>query len=189
VSTEALDGGLRQCTGCKAWKPATLEFYPRHRTGVGLNPQCRSCRRERHAEYYQTHRQSISAYIAKYRRDNRGRINIQKACKREESPSQTRLGDRRRVIKRKYRISVEEYEARLASQGGRCASCGGVFSASETPHLDHCHHTGKLRGFVHQTCNMGMGLFQDDPGKLRAAADYIEKWAALPTQDAAGSST
>ncbi len=32
--------------------------------------------------------------------------------------------------------------------------------------VDHCHETDKIRGVVHQSCNVGMGQAGDDPEVL-----------------------
>lgn len=61
---------------------------------------------------------------------------------------------------------MAEYEA-LMDNG--CVICG-----DEDVVLDHCHVSGKIRGALCQRCNMGLGQFQDDPNRLRAAALYIE---------------
>ena len=44
------------------------------------------------------------------------------------------------------------------------------------PVLDHCHKTGKIRGWVCHPCNIGMGWFKDSPDSLRAAALYLESF-------------
>jgi hypothetical protein len=41
--------------------------------------------------------------------------------------------------------------------------------------LDHCHKTGKLRGLLCSGCNLGVGIFKDDPALLYAAISYLEK--------------
>lgn len=41
--------------------------------------------------------------------------------------------------------------------------------------LDHCHASGKLRGYLCHRCNMGIGLFRDRPDLLRAAAKYLTR--------------
>jgi hypothetical protein len=41
--------------------------------------------------------------------------------------------------------------------------------------FDHCHTTGRFRGWLCRNCNVTLGLVGDDPNKLRALADYLEK--------------
>jgi hypothetical protein len=83
-------------------------------------------------------------------------------------------------VQRLYGISLEEYETRLQSQNGVCALCGelmdGLGTTGRAPVLDHDHKTKKLRAFIHQDCNVGIGKLKDDSVKLRKAADYLEKY-------------
>jgi hypothetical protein len=39
--------------------------------------------------------------------------------------------------------------------------------------LDHCHVTGKLRGLLCDSCNVGLGQFRDDPHTLWLARKYL----------------
>lgn len=75
-----------------------------------------------------------------------------------------------------YGLSQERYEALLAAQDGRCAICrtDDWPGKDHRPHVDHCHETGRVRGLLCDFCNRGLGLFGDDPARLRAAADYLE---------------
>lgn len=41
--------------------------------------------------------------------------------------------------------------------------------------LDHCHQTGRLRGFLCGPCNSGVGHLGDTPERLRAALKYLTK--------------
>ena len=54
-----------------------------------------------------------------------------------------------------------------------CEICGRFNSTAM--HLDHDHATGKFRGWLCNGCNLGLGQFSDDPARLRAAADYLER--------------
>ena len=60
------------------------------------------------------------------------------------------------------------------SQNGRCAIC-----KTDSPggkgnwHLDHCHDSKNVRGLLCGTCNVGLGMFKDNPLLLAAAADYL----------------
>jgi hypothetical protein len=71
-----------------------------------------------------------------------------------------------------YGVSIEEFKARLARQGNRCAICNSEFR--KTPNVDHDHQTGKIRGLLCGGCNTGMGNLGDSSSRLRAAADYLD---------------
>ena len=72
-----------------------------------------------------------------------------------------------RDIKRRFDISLDEYEVYLRTP---CSICGEPSSV-----LDHCHNTGKVRDGLCSACNLVLGAMNDDPARLRAAADYLEK--------------
>ena len=63
----------------------------------------------------------------------------------------------------------------LESQGNRCAIC-----LTDSPggkgawHVDHCHDSGLVRALLCANCNVGIGLLSHDPGRMRAAAEYVE---------------
>jgi len=42
-------------------------------------------------------------------------------------------------------------------------------------HIDHDHVTGQVRGLLCGKCNSAIGLLQDDPEIIRAAAKYVMK--------------
>jgi hypothetical protein len=58
-----------------------------------------------------------------------------------------------------------------------CPICGKKLIPGLTciPNLDHDHKTGKVRGWVCGTCNTGMGKFNDSPGMLKRAMDWIKR--------------
>jgi hypothetical protein len=72
---------------------------------------------------------------------------------------------------RRYRLTPERQAIILAEQGGLCAIC------RERPptDVDHCHAAGKFRGLLCRSCNLGIGMFADDPAKLKLAIAYLER--------------
>ena len=122
-----------------------LDEFARDRRNVdGLQRRCRECQRVRSALHYQ-------------------------ATKADPIRSQRRLD---KVLRSLYDLTVEEYNELLVKQEGRCKICRRPFDA--TPHLDHSHESGRVRGLLCAKCNHGIGLFGDDPEVLRRAALYVE---------------
>jgi hypothetical protein len=83
-------------------------------------------------------------------------------------------------LKRYYGLTGEQYGEMLAAQKGLCAICNQPETAMinglpKVMHVDHDHVTGQIRSLLCGSCNGALGLFKDDPARLRAAADYIEK--------------
>ena len=80
--------------------------------------------------------------------------------------------------RRNYGLSLDRFFEMLAEQKGRCRLCGEPFgqSSSRKPVPDHDHETGEVRGIIHGNCNLGLGMFQDDPIRCRKAADYLESF-------------
>ena len=79
---------------------------------------------------------------------------------------------RRADLKMLYGLSTKEFKAMLEQQGNACAICQEPFKS--TPHVDHCHTTGKVRGLLCGSCNTGIGLLGDDPLRLERAVAYLK---------------
>jgi hypothetical protein len=76
--------------------------------------------------------------------------------------------------RRTFGISADDVDALLLAQDGRCAICGGVPNRVDGWHVDHDHATGAIRGVLCSRCNHAIGLMEEDPQRLRAAAGYLE---------------
>jgi Recombination endonuclease VII len=107
---------------------------------------------------------------------------------REANPGKSRLSYLKGGFKKRYGITIEQYEALYIAQGRACAICrrpliSQVAAAARvdsktdkmsTAHVDHCHTTGKVRGLLCSECNTGIGQLQESPAIFRAAIAYIE---------------
>jgi len=77
----------------------------------------------------------------------------------------------------KYGLSEADWEALWMEQLGRCKLCEVDFTsktgrAKASPHVDHCHETGKVRGLLCATCNKALGMLGDTPDALERAWKY-----------------
>lgn len=84
-------------------------------------------------------------------------------------------------LRKKFGLTAEAWARILIAQQGRCASCGDPMV---DPCVDHdhscCSHPTKtcglcVRGLLCSPCNSGLGMFRDDPVRLRAAVEYLER--------------
>ena len=111
-----------------------------------------------------------------YIREHRARNPEYDARYREQ-----RAGWQRGKHLRRFGLTVEEYDALLAEQGGGCAMCGAPPTPTRRLAIDHdheccpsrraCHKC--VRGLLCPDCNRAIGLFRDNPVLLRAAIDYL----------------
>jgi Recombination endonuclease VII len=122
-----------------------------------------------------------AAYLREYRQREPERFQGYERTRLERHGEQRRAYDRERnarnegasrgrfarKIRRKYGITLKDYDELVAAP---CALCGRTKNVV----LDHCHETGAIRGPLCRSCNAALGIFGDDPARLRAAADYIE---------------
>jgi hypothetical protein len=76
-----------------------------------------------------------------------------------------------RVAVCRYGISLEAMAA-LPGADGACPLCERV---GQKMHIDHCHDTEKVRGFLCSRCNVGLGQFEDSVALLLRAVAYLEK--------------
>jgi hypothetical protein len=137
-------------------------------------------RRQRYAEDSEF-RERKQAINQKSRRKHRDAINVRRRKRYATDPdlrvktrAQQSKSQREMALKRKYGISIEEYDARLTAQGGVCPIC--LKPSNKVLCVDHDHETRKLRDLLCDKCNRGLGYFGEDSAAMRRAADYRDYW-------------
>ena len=85
------------------------------------------------------------------------------------------------ILKKKYNLSLDQYEQLLISQQYKCAICRNSenhinFATKKIISLtvDHCHKTGTIRGLLCRNCNLMLGNSKDSPENLKKGAKYLE---------------
>jgi hypothetical protein len=93
-----------------------------------------------------------------------------------EARAERRLAHRNWRLIRVFGITLEDYERMLLAQNGVCAICRQPERIkNRSLAVDHCHVSGRVRGLLCSRCNSGIGHLGDDPARLRAGADYLER--------------
>jgi hypothetical protein len=82
------------------------------------------------------------------------------------------------ALKRKYGITLAQWENILMSQGGVCKIC-----SSDSPRfvVDHDHNCCKdkntcgkcIRGIICENCNRALGLIKDSKETLKSMIEYL----------------
>lgn len=109
-------------------------------------------------------------YTVKSKRNQRGIYHLCKECC---AAQRLTMKDYYRdwELKKKYGISLETYKKESELRGNCCDICD-----KEVPslHVDHCHQTKKIRGYLCGSCNRGIGLLQDSSQITYNAAVYLK---------------
>lgn|SRR6185437_1986870 len=108
-----------------------------------------------------------------YRHKGKGLYRVCKICHSARVKAKaTPESKRRRLLKRHYNMTLEEYDILVAQQNGRCLICDQPDSLLN---VDHCHESGRVRGLLCRLCNAGLGSFKDDPVRLQSAINYLAR--------------
>lgn len=114
-------------------------------------------KKKRAKEYYAKHREEKIAYAIAYRA-----ANYEKTIDSH--------------LKCRYGLTQKQVYELISNQDGKCKICGVKFNRETkktTPHIDHCHSTGRIRGVLCSKCNVSLGHLEK-PGFLEAALKYLE---------------
>lgn len=77
------------------------------------------------------------------------------------------------ALNRKYGITIEQRDAMLIEQGGRCRICKTDSPGKNGWNVDHIKGTKRVRGILCWPCNLLLGNAKDNAETLDAAAEYI----------------
>lgn len=77
-------------------------------------------------------------------------------------------------LKKKYGITLAQYEAMLESQGGVCALCG-KHPTKNSLCVDHSHVTGRVRGLLCYFCNKTLWWIERHPQTWPKLYGYLKE--------------
>lgn len=167
---------------------STQEYREAHKEEIRLNNRkyraehAEQIKAQKH-ENYMAHREQIAKSHLAWCSKNREHARAKNTEYQHANGPKLRANDKKyraanygKILTRKYGIGLEEYQRLIASQNGKCPICGRLLPAGN-PVVDHDHDTGRVRGVLHNRCNLAIGIFGDSPRRLRIAAAYLEKHA------------
>jgi len=99
----------------------------------------------------------------------------QYAKKKEENPDLVSDYYRNWHLRKKYDITLHEFEKYAAFLEYKCEICGNEEKQHKNLVVDHNHKTGKVRGLLCSSCNKGLGHFKDSPDALIKAFTYLKE--------------
>jgi hypothetical protein len=154
---------MKKCTKCGNTKPSS-EFSKKHSTKDGLQIQCKMCCASNYKNWLTKNpnqKQNITVRAKRWNVENKQRrsIIVQK-----------------HGYKKRYGLTVEQKQAMIDGQDGKCAICESNLETTHNVCVDHCHTTNKVRGILCRKCNLGIGHLNDSIDILKSAQAYLEKY-------------
>ena len=95
-----------------------------------------------------------------------------------KTPEQVRVD----MLRRRYGLTVEEYDAMFEAQGGGCAICKSKAKpGGNRLHVDHDHTTGRIRALLCAHCNTRVGVLEDSEWRALAELYLSEHAPTIPS--------
>ena len=114
--------------------------------------------------------------IAKrYREKNKEKLKERFKLYKLNNPEKVKLAYRKNVLKKRYKLTIEEYNEMYRKQESKCGICG-IHESKLTKKLniDHDHKTGKARELLCQKCNIALSYFENFDSNL--FLEYLKKY-------------
>lgn len=150
------------CSKCKIQKDESC-FGIKPALYDGLNLWCKTCANKASIKYRANLTPEKKAKIRFHQREYKNSIK-------------GKLRGRDWAYKRKFGITLDQYNAMFQKQNGNCLICEVNQSILKYKlHIDHNHKTNKVRGLLCAECNRALGLMKDDLNIIMRAFNYIKE--------------
>ena len=192
--------GKKCCHRCNEWKDLSLFFSRPLKTKMGYTSYCKACYKIITAAYRRGHSGGAQRATApeSHVEGERGCPSCQnllpicdfypdksksdglsswcRSCTivgtRARNKQMTKEQRRNATLKKKYGISLADYNKMMVDQAWTCLTCPADLRV-EKPHLDHDHVSGVVRGILCGGCNISLGLVKDNPRTLINLSNYV----------------
>lgn len=148
---------MNTCSACHETLP--LEAFRPERN------QCKQCYKSAKKRYdqsrYPKRREESLARNKRYRLRHRERIKRLDAEKR---------------FRHEYGIDFEDWARMYEAQEYRCALCSERLDFGRRTCVDHCHRSGRVRGLLCQSCNVGVGGYE----RMKVREETVRLYLSAP---------
>lgn len=145
--------------------------------------------RARSAKWVAANREQHNAHSRRYHAANREKaLAAQERWREANKDYESKRGKeyrkahpevhRKAALKRRYGMTIAEWEAMFDAQGRRCGCCSSSDPGGAHWHTDHEHTTGLVRGILCRHCNHMLTRFNGED-RLLKGVDYLRKHAPL----------
>jgi Recombination endonuclease VII len=144
---------------------------------------CAECAKDRAREWARKNTDKTHAAGRRYRAANRATLKERQRLWRLANPERHRQFQRN-YLKRNYSRHLAYMRKRKGLPEAtrpcpaRCELCGDT-PGTKSLALDHCHKTGKFRGWICGRCNRALGFFKDCPKRLALAIIYLARHSSV----------
>jgi hypothetical protein len=197
-----MDEDIKRCGHCELDKPIG-DFYNDASRYDGKAHTCKACMKEyadahkdmqkqRSKKWYEDNKEYANAKNAKWKIDNREHKleldrayrernaehikELQKAWHEKHKDTQ-KTKARTYHLKTKFGLSEKQFDSLMKAQHNACAVCRLTFDLTVkvlSPHVDHCHNAGHVRGLLCGNCNSAEGLL-GSIDNVKSLLKYMQK--------------
>jgi len=148
-------------------KKYAYQYYLENKEGI----------KKRTKQYYADNIEKGRINRRNYHNQNREKLNLKTKKWCEENMTSEKI--RKRQLKYKYNLSMEDYEKLLNKQNGKCGICSNTTAYENGKgHLfvDHDHQTEEIRGLLCRKCNNNLSILEKED-LLKGILNYLKEQA------------
>ncbi len=143
--------GNKKCISCKLDLPVD-RFPKQSQSRNGVRPDCKECSNKKNKIYYEKNRNKILNKAREYGKTEQRKKYCRDFAKEKLKQKREREADRPRSI--------------------TCECCGELPTKIGVV-WDHCHDTGKFRGWLCNRCNRVLGMCKDSEKVFKKMIEYL----------------
>ncbi len=128
--------------------------------------------------YQEEHKEEMKKYQKEWQQENKERVNAKsKRWRQKMDPKLYYVKNKEKfketARKCRYGLSPENFKILWEKQDGFCPIC--QLPLLDKFSIDHNHENSKIRGIIHQGCNLFIGLLEKRISNLGNILKYLEE--------------